>query len=566
MLDSKNIVTQIPVAPAEVTLLQAVGLIPAFAEAKSKGSWVQRLRIHDPVIRTWALCKLLREDGPLTLDVLQMAMHVAPKSAYLRKILLPHLIKAFRFELVAKLSQIERERASEDAALHAQLIKATFDNDYEKVVAVHERLYLLTGDESHLTQALEVARSRLGWKAAVKPYLRNIFTQTQSIQTLGLGWLRTLERENAQAEFELVGQMFKQIESAKLCTAYFMAQRLFWSKEYGKCLEFLEKSNVLKLVGDKIAVVWNLAANSSEKMGDFRQAAAFYQKQNDVLRNEKMKPERFIQEIEDRARWNIGALPKDSHENHLIMTGFPRSGTTLLENVLASHPDIVTCEETSSLLASVHSAYKTPLKNDPKGVNLNARARIHRRLYYANMARFVHKEQPKVIIDKTPIISANIKYMEKIFPEKRYIFSIRHPYDVVLSNFKQDYSQNIAMSAFNDIHSACVLYNHVMSDWFEVFPVETDRVHYIKYDDLVNDFEPVIRGALKFIGVDWTDEVTKFAEHSAKRAVRTPSYTNVRKGLTIGVQTSWQNFDFLFDERCRQLLDPWVERFGYQKA
>ena len=164
---------------------------------------------------------------------------------------------------------------------------------------------------------------------------------------------------------------------------------------------------------------------------------------------------------------------------------------------------------------------------------------------------------------KTPIISANIKYMEKIFPNKRYIFSIRHPYDVVLSNYKQVYSQNAAMAAFNDMHHACVLYSKVMSDWFEVFPGETERVCYIKYDDLVNDFKNQMQCALNFLGVGWTDEVMNFVEHAQKRAVRTPSYANVRKGLTIGVQTSWQKFDFLFDAKCQALLDPWVKRFGY---
>ncbi len=567
MLEAKSLITRIPEPPEEVTLLQAAGLIPLLAEAKTKSSWVDRLRIHDPVVRTWALVKLLKEpNSSVPVHVVQMAMHVAPRSAYLRKNLLPRLIESFRFELVQKLLGIEKEQAPSDARLHAQLVKATHDNDFEQLALIHERLYLLTGDESHLTEALEVARSRLGWKAAVKPFLRNIFTQQQPVQSLGLNWLRSLERENAQAEFNLVGSLLKPLPSSKICTAYVIAQQLFWDKDYAKCVDFLQKSKLLDVAGDKISLFWHLAAAAAEKNGDARQAAEFYQKQNNILKSDRIKPERFIKDLEARARWEIGSLPADPHDNYLIMTGFPRSGTTLLENVLASHPAIETCEETSSLIASVQVAYKSPLKDDPKGENLTLRARLHRQLYYANMARFVHKPDAKVVIDKTPIIGANIKYLEKIFPTKRYIFSIRHPYDVVLSNYKQDYGQNIAMAAFNDIHDACVLYNHVMTDWFDVFPGETDRVHYIKYDDLVNDFEPVIRRALAFIGVEWTDEVTRFAEHSAKRAVRTPSYTNVRKGLTIGVQSSWQQFDFLFDDRCRQLLDPWVRRFGYEAA
>ncbi len=567
MLDAKSLITKIPEPPEEVTLFQAAGLIPVLAEAKTKASWIHRLRIHDPVVRTWALVKLLKDrDTSVPFPVVQMAMHVAPRSAYLRKNLLPRLMESFRFELVEKLLSMEKEQAAKDAGLHARLLKATHDNDFELLVALHERLYLLTGDESHLTEALELARTRLGWKAAVKPFLRNIFTQQQSVQALGLNWLRSLERENAQAEFNLVGSLLKPLPSSKVCTAYVIAQQHYWKKDYTKCVDFLQKSKLLEVAGDKVSMFWHLAASAAEKSGDAKQAAQFYQKQNDILKTDRIKPERFIKDLEARAQWDIGTLPPDTHDNYLIMTGFPRSGTTLLENVLASHPAIVTCEETSSLIASVQVAYKSPLKDDPRGENLTLRARLHRQLYYANMARFVRKPDAKVVIDKTPIIGANIKYLEKIFPTKRYIFSIRHPYDVVLSNYKQDYSQNIAMASFNDIRDACVLYNHVMTDWFEVFPGETDRVCYIKYDDLVNDFEPVIRRALAFIGVDWTDEVTRFAEHSAKRAVRTPSYTNVRKGLTIGVQSSWQQFEFLFDDRSRELLDPWVRRFGYAAA
>ena len=101
-----------------------------------------------------------------------------------------------------------------------------------------------------------------------------------------------------------------------------------------------------------------------------------------------------------------------------------------------------------------------------------------------------------------------------------------------------------------------------MSDWFDVLPGETDRVCYIKYDDLVTDFRNQMERTLDFLRVDWADEVLNFAKIAETRPVRTPSYANVRKGLTIGVQTSWQNFDFLFDDRCRALLDPWPDRYS----
>jgi hypothetical protein len=119
------------------------------------------------------------------------------------------------------------------------------------------------------------------------------------------------------------------------------------------------------------------------------------------------------------------------------------------------------------------------------------------------------------------------------------------------------------MSAFNDLYTSCVLYDYVMTSWYETFPDKTDLVHYVKYDDLVNDFENVMKGVVKFLNVEWNSNINNFVETAKQRAVRTPSYTQVRKGLTIGVQTSWQNFDFLFDEKCKKLLDPWVKKFKY---
>jgi hypothetical protein len=108
-----------------------------------------------------------------------------------------------------------------------------------------------------------------------------------------------------------------------------------------------------------------------------------------------------------------------------------------------------------------------------------------------------------------------------------------------------------------------VQYDFVLRCWFDVFPGQDERVYYVVYDELVNDFDRVIRGTLDHLGVAWSNDVSDFAESSSNRAVRTPSYAKVRQGLGIGVQTTRKDYDFLFDDRCRKLLDPWVERHGY---
>lgn len=564
MASSTQYVTEIPNFPEEVNLSQAIGLIPKIAQSSTDQAMIDRLRIHDPVIRVFALATLLKRNCRLDQNALTVALHVARRSAFLRQILISGLLNLFRFDLVEKVIEMEKEVAPKSVKLRAALMKSEFDSNYDAQVKLHEALYLETGNIVHIDKSFELARQRLPWKHGIQHIVRMVFMQDgKSLEPSLIALLQTLEKDGAKKEFRSLLPIIGQLDSCHVTRAYGITMRFFWAEKYDECLDFLSKSNALEETQDKSALLTNIAAKCYEKLAKYKEAAHWYEVQNETQKDERFTPQAFLDGVKERASIEIPKQILDSRKNYFIMTGFPRSGTTLLENALNSHPKVATCEETSSLIGSFAPAFLAPIESDPDRKKVMLRLAYHQRLYYQNLDRFVKKDDPQAIIDKTPIISANIKYMEKIFPNKRYIFSIRHPYDVVLSNFKQVYSQNPAMSAFNEMRTACILYDAVMRDWFDVFPGETDRVCYVKYDNLVLNFKPEMEKVLTFLSVDWTDEVLNFVEHSEKRAVRTPSYENVRKGLTIGVQTSWQKFDFLFDEECRQLLDPWVDKFGY---
>jgi len=564
MASSSQYVTEIPAFPAEVTLSQAIGLIPKIAQSTTESSMIDRLRIHDPVIRVFALANLLHMQRRFDDEILTIAMHVAQRSAYIRQLLVPQLLTLFRFDLIEKVMKMEQQSLEKTTRVRGLLMQSQKDNDYPAQVQLLELMYLQTGNMEYVEEAAEVARSRLFWKDGFKHILRVVFVRdTTKLESALFQMLQVLEREGAKGEFLSLLPIMNSLDECRMVRAYAIAQKLFWEEKYKKCVEFLHSSNALEATKDRLPLMSNIAAKCYEKLGQYQTAAEWYSSQNKAQMDDRFSPRVFIDGLNERAAIQIPKPLEDPHHNYFIMTGFPRSGTTLLENALNAHPKVATCEETSSLIGSFAPAFSAPMERDPERKKAMVRLAYHQKLYYENLDRYVKKPDATAVIDKTPIISANIKYMEKIFPNKRYIFSIRHPYDVVLSNYKQVYTQNGAMSAFNEMYDACTLYNKVMSDWFEVFPGETDRVCYIKYDDLVKDFEEQMQRALKFLNVEWTDEVMNFVEHAQKRAVRTPSYENVRKGLTLGVQTSWQKFDFLFDEECRQLLDPWVDRFGY---
>lgn len=564
ILDGKHLVPDFPTAPKDISIYQAIGILGVLKKPTDTQSVMQHYTIADPVVRVWAISTLLLRSKHIESPLLDAAMQTAHYSAYIRNLLVPLLLKALRFDLINIVQDLDKKAGAELSQLNGRLTQALIQNDYQSQVILHEKLFLQTGNMRHVTLARDIASTWLNWKKALVHLLRVIFTHTDPLQSSTIGLLRMFEAEDARDEFKTVVQVIKPNQDIMLAMVYGAAQLHYWDKNYEHAIRILEESGALNMPQARtIPRFYNLIAHCHEKMGQYEQAAAFFQKQNDAVTKDTPKPARFMNAIKQRAQWHVPALPPDTADNHIIMTGFTRSGTTLLENVLGAHPQIVTCEESLSFNKALHTAFHLDLAEDPDKKDIALRASFNRHLYYQELNRFVDKDDPKVIIDKTPMMGANIKYLEKLMPQKRYIFSIRHPYDVVLSNYKQIYNQTVEMVGLNTIYDACVQYDFVMQQWFDVFSEPNARVHYVTYDALVTDFERVVRGTLGFLGVDWSDEVSAFAASSAERAVRTPSYAKVRQGLGIGVQTTRRNYDFLFDARCRALLDPWVDRHGY---
>lgn len=168
-----------------------------------------------------------------------------------------------------------------------------------------------------------------------------------------------------------------------------------------------------------------------------------------------------------------------------------------------------------------------------------------------------------MLIDKMPIRSTEAGFMARLFPEWRYIFSIRHPFDVALSCFKQRFSPNPAMENFRTFEGTVRLYDYAMSKWFGQHGLDDANVIYVRYDELVTGFDRVVGDVLRFVGLDWNDSVRDFAAAAEARSTRTPSYHKVRQGLTLGVQSSWRNYGFLFDSEAAKPLARWAEFFGY---
>jgi len=247
---------------------------------------------------------------------------------------------------------------------------------------------------------------------------------------------------------------------------------------------------------------------------------------------------------------------------HIFLVGFPRSGTTLLENVLAAHPEVVSLEEKDCLAA----ASETYLASD-EGLERLARisageAMRHRDGYWSIVRNFGIESRGRVFIDKMPLASVALPLIAKLFPSARVLFARRDPRDVVLSCFRRRFGMNPSMYQLLTLEGAAAYYDAVMrlSELYrEILPVAQ---HEVRYESLVEDFERTARAACAFLGLEWDEAMNDFAAKARRRGISTPSAAQVARGLNREGQGSWRRYREQMAP-VLPLLRPWVERFSY---
>lgn len=446
--------------------------------------------------------------------------------------------------------------------LQRQLMFARLAGDFAAAAELHGALYLETGDINQLRDAAIAAENAGGWRAGLAWAVRRL--AVAPLEPGGTAQLFGLL--DLAGEGELMQELAEILAARHLhapVLPIFLASAALARGEPKRALALLQPFDEARLRTPPVLTyagpVRALRAAAEERQGNYKAAYAAYVALNAAERDSSIDPKAFVAEVDRHARLAIPPLPADNHPAVVQMLGFPRSGTTLLENALAAHPAIETFEETDALNAAC-----VPL-DDPKRQNEPAAARFAeaRQRYFSELAHLSRKPDATVRIDKMPIRSAEAGFMSRLFPEWRYIFSIRHPFDVALSCFRQRFAPNQAMENFRSFEGTVRLYDLAMTAWFDQHGMDDAGVVYVRYDELVTEFDRVVGEVLRFVGLDWDDAVRDFAASAERRSTKTPSYQKVRQGLKLGVQSSWRNYGFLFESAVAKPLHRWAEFFGY---
>ena len=151
----------------------------------------------------------------------------------------------------------------------------------------------------------------------------------------------------------------------------------------------------------------------------------------------------------------------------------------------------------------------------------------------------------------------------RIFPNAKFIVSLRHPCDCVLSCFMQDFELNDAMANFLNLDDAAHLYDAVMNLWTQYTSIFSINYHEVKYENLVKNFEPTVRSILNFLELSWNTSILEYSETAKKREnIATPSYAQVIKPIYSYAIGRWKRYRKQ-TTNIYPILEGWIKKFNY---
>ncbi len=278
-------------------------------------------------------------------------------------------------------------------------------------------------------------------------------------------------------------------------------------------------------------------AKSWEDRGDYERAWEYYRRGNEMQRAEVIYDPVQTEVMNDRivATYTPELLASlagagDPDPAPIFILGLPRSGSTLLEQILASHSAV----EGTAELPYIGRLATSLSRNRPSGINYPEAMRelspanvAALGAEYLTLARMHRRSGAPRFIDKMPNNFPNAGFIASILPNAKIIDARRHPLDACLSCFRQLFAkgQNFTYD-LTEIGEYYLQYQRMMDHWAAVMP---GRVLTVQYEEVVSDFEVQVRRLLEFCGLPWQDECLRFWE--SERTVRTPSAEQVRQPI-----------------------------------
>jgi tetratricopeptide (TPR) repeat protein len=287
---------------------------------------------------------------------------------------------------------------------------------------------------------------------------------------------------------------------------------------------------------------------ASEDLGDYDQAFDYWNKGNRLKRQSLTYDIRTPEQLFERVatvfdasrlqRWAGGGCPS---ELPVFIVGMPRSGTTLIEQILASHPQVHGAGELKDLprLAGVgrKNNRQVPFPEYMEELRSEDLTKLGE-MYVARLR--AHAPQARRIVDKMPSNFCYAGLIHLILPYARIIHCLRDSVATCLSCYGLLFKEGIEFSYdLEDLGRFYRLYEGLMAHWREVLP--EGRILEVRYEDVVADLETQARRIVEHCGLEWDEACLAF--HATDRPVKTASATQVRQPIYKSSLERWRRYE-----------------------
>jgi len=318
---------------------------------------------------------------------------------------------------------------------------------------------------------------------------------------------------------------------------YELAEVLNRTDRFDEAMQTLaEAKKLVRALGDTDAM-----------LKEYNQMAEMYRRSTQALPANILRA--WSREFPERQR---EAIPKLA-----FLGGHPRSGTTLLEQILGAHPDVAALDEPSAFTMIVAPLFHASPQLPPARLNV-----IRRRYIEAIHRELGGAAEGKLILDKNPSPTAKLRVWLRVFPELRVIIALRDPRDVVISC----YFQNIPLNPFNanflTLERAARHYANLMDVWLAVRQWEGLAWIETRYEDIVADLEKEGRRVTEFLGLGWHQAQAQFHEKSSKKQMYSPTYHDASQPVYARSVARWHAYEKHL-AAVLPILEPYCRALGY---
>ena len=307
-----------------------------------------------------------------------------------------------------------------------------------------------------------------------------------------------------------------------------------------------------RLPPDKALFVHFALGKALEDIGDYAPAWEHLRRGNALKRSlvdydetATLKRLERAAAVFDRGLMQRFAGSGDPSSLPIFVIGMPRSGSTLIEQILASHPQVYGAGE----LASVETIAGDIVNTNLSTLDVSAFQRLGESYIQSVLPLAPDKSR---IVDKAPGNFLNVGLIHLMLPNARIIHTVRDPIDTCVSCYSKLFASGQSYAYdLGELARCYRAYAELMSHWRSILP--PDAILEVAYEDVVNDLEGQTRRLIDYCGLAWDDRCISF--HKTTRAVKTASTFQVRQPLFRGSLQRWRRYEAGIDPLLRELGD-----------